>query len=86
MSYKVQEAEIVVFTSKYGVPLREPELRVLGEGGYVVPLPQATTVKAVVSHNDVSRVEVTLVATLRFEIQKRQPQNLTLFDKEDSSE
>jgi len=81
----VKRMEIAVFTNEYGLPLREPELRMLGEVGYVVPLPQVTTVRAVVGPSDVSRVEVTFIATLRYEIEERQ-QSLALLDKEDSPE
>jgi len=81
----IKRMEIVVFTNEYGLPLREPELRMLTDPGYIVPLPQVTTVRAVVGPSDVSHVEVTFIATLRYEIEERQS-NLTLFDKEDSPE
>ena len=67
----VRRAEIVLFTSEYGVPLRAPELHVHGASGeddVVVELPQVTTVVARVAPSDVSHVDVTFIATLRYEI------------------
>ncbi len=67
-SHGIQRAEVVVYTNEYGVPnAGPPELHV---GGDVIELPQVQTVVATVGPNDVSRVQVSFLATLRYEVKE----------------
>lgn len=77
---RIKRAEVVVFTNEYGLPLRTPELHV--EGHDPVTLEQVSTVKAIVGPDDVSRVEVTFLATLRYEITESAPPRFTSFEED----
>jgi hypothetical protein len=78
--HKIVRAEVVVYTNEYGLPLRLPELHVDGEE--TVTLHNAQTVKAIVGPSDVSHVEVTFLATLRYEITESSPSRFTTFEED----